>query len=502
MVQALGNSRSDRWLEPCVGAGALLQALSQSGVHRKQITGLDLDPKEQSLDRLATVYRGVEFLSWSASTNLRFDKIIANPPYIAIERLQQPVRRAACKITALQDVKVTAGGNTWYAFLCAAINLLRPSGDLCFLLPAAWDFANYAAPLRQKISQHFEQIEVHRSRTPLFHAERIQDGAVVLVARRLRESTDESLARLPQAGVTVRKEYQAMQQLVRGLAERSPSKQPRSPDINLRPGTILKPSAIRKIVETEQLGKVVSIGLGGVTGDAKFFLLSEKQRLQLQLPLESLRPVVTRAKHLTSSTITKDAWEKLRNAEERVWLFDPTPALLQHPAVRSYITKGEKEGACNIRSHKISIRSPWYRTPLPPHIDGFLSGMSKFGPWISFRKMKRLAATNTLYVVYFPNCKSDDERAALALCLLTSRVSEQLERIGRRYADGLLKFEPGDLRDIRIEPPAKTAGAGQEYRRCIAALLAGEIKVAHNIADTWQDPRRSITRKPKLIRKR
>ena len=80
MAQALGNNPADRWLEPCVGTGALIHALSLMGVRPRQIVGLDLDPGEQPRDKLANIERGREFLSWSLTTHSRFDKIIANPP--------------------------------------------------------------------------------------------------------------------------------------------------------------------------------------------------------------------------------------------------------------------------------------------------------------------------------------------------------------------------------------------------------------------------------------
>ena len=178
MIQALGKTEGDKWLKPCVGKGALLKALSDFGISKRNIFGLDVDGLPQPNDRFGKILRGTEFLRWSLLTKLRFNKIVANPPYVAIERLHPSIRTAAVEASLSDEIKTTANGNAWYAFLCAAIRLLNKDGSLCFLLPAAWEYANYAAPLRNSILQYFSAVDVYRTATPIFRAERVQEGSV------------------------------------------------------------------------------------------------------------------------------------------------------------------------------------------------------------------------------------------------------------------------------------------------------------------------------------
>lgn len=484
MAKALGNDVNDRWLEPSVGTGALLSALSHIGVKREQITGLDLDTVSRPLDRLARVQRGIEFLKWSRSTPDRFDKIIANPPYIPIERLQKTVRSAACRVTALDDLKVTAGGNTWSAFLVAALGLLRSNGSLCFLLPAGWDFANYAAPLRSKIGRYFETVEIFRSRAPLFHAENIQEGAVILIAHRFSRSRSSSMGIQPIVENVTRQEYATLDSLLAGLRERSRTI---SKKVSAKAAAIpsIPSPMVRDQADTTLLENLLTVHLGGVTGDSKYFLLNDERRIELGLPITSLRPVVSRAKHLSTSKITAQRWARLKSEGERVWLFHPPPSLENHAAVKSYISKGKDSGECHVGNQKVASRSPWFRTKLPEQIDGFLSGMSRFGPWVCFRGMKSLTATNTLYVVKFNGVKSEEERSALALTLMTTRAAEQLDGLARRYADGLVKYEPGDLRKVHVQCPSSRRGAAACYDRAVRALLSENVKLARSIADDW-----------------
>ena len=405
-----------------------------------------------------------------------------NPPYVAIERLQRRVREAACRVSALNKIGVTASGNCWYAFLVGSIRLLKPSGSLCFVLPAAWDFANYAEPLRSEISSHFEEVNVFRSETPLFEASGIQDGSVVLVARNLK-----SPSRTSDQTKLKRSEYKTAKGLITSLSAGKDTRhialEPKIILTHPREVPISSPSIIGSS-NSETLEENLSIGLGGVTGDASFFLLNEQQRLLRDLPVASMRAVLSRARHLMGPMISDAVWQKLKNDEERVWLFDPTPSMSKHPAVKRYIRWGKREG-CDLASHKISVRPTWYRTVLPGPADGFISGMSSTGPWLCFRQKARLTATNTLYTVRFRKHKSLDERASVALAMLTSRSRDQLDKLGRNYAAGLVKYEPGDLRKLRIEACKNVRGSYQSYRRAIEALLTDRHDDARLIADGW-----------------
>ena len=305
MVQALEPQPRDIWLEPCVGTGALLKALGRAGVGRNNITGIDLKLTREPSDRLGKVQRGIEFLKWSQSTTQQFDKVVANPPYLAIERVQKSIKRVACKISVFDVVNVTASGNMWFAFLCAALNLLRPNGSLCFLLPASWDFADYARPLRESISRHFEGVEVYRSARPLFEFDGIQDGAVILIARNfaLAGANWQATTTLPSH---IRCHAASEKDIIDGLF----NKKSRPKDSICAPPRTLPIPSIIGDRETRPLGEMVSIGIGGVTGDAEFFLLNEDKRRWLNLPVSSVRPIVSRARHLTSAVINSLSWNQ------------------------------------------------------------------------------------------------------------------------------------------------------------------------------------------------
>ena len=228
---------------------------------------------------------------------------------------------------------------------------------------------------------------------------------------------------------------------------------------------------------------IAKIGLGGVTGDANFFLMNEEKRASLKLPTEVLTPVVSKAKHLNSPLLSESLWEHLKSSGQRVWLFNPPVAWSEHPHVKNYLDMDQLQGGCNRKAYKVSIRDPWYRTPMPSVPDAFLSGMSQHGPWLCINETGQVNATNTLYVVKFPS-RNRRDWYMWALALLSSEARHQIRRIGRRYADGLVKCEPGPLGGIALPRLRIDADHKALYIKAVAALLTWDTGLSKKIADS------------------
>ena len=498
MAIALGDLPSAQWLDPCVGNGVFLEALAALRIPPRRIRALDTSVHRTPSDLLARTIRGEEFLAWSGRTSEKFSRIIANPPFVALNRMPKRIQEAALKVTIPGTGKpVTLGANCWFAFLCSSIQLLGCGGGLAFVLPAAWEYANYAMPLRAALPRLFEHVQAYRSREPLFRV--VQEGSVVLIARGYLGAVGNARTSLQY------RDHEAAQDLIVTLRGAAPSESPISSSrvhqiastmstagviqqAPLDPVITGASSALLTAKESPRpfkVGDVFRIRLGGVTGDASFFLLSEQQRVRQQLPVSTCRPVVSRAHHLYRGSLDEDQWQEMRDGGERVWLFDPKPSQISWPGVAEYLSLPHRRGGCDRRALKVRNRDPWFRTPIPTHIDGFMSGMSGWGPWVVFSEMPRLAATNTLYVVQFVATTGRDECAASAMWLLTTEMARSLQRIGRRYADGLVKYEPGDIADLPMQIPIRTGGAYADYFRAVRLLVKGHRAASRQLADSW-----------------
>ena len=459
MVSAIAGSYCEgaSWLEPCVGKGAFLKALQSHGISRSKIRGLDIEPDSPPSDRLARIFRPRDFFEWAADTQERFDRIIANPPFVRLRmyhsRFQPAIRQLASTLPGV----VTLDCNAWLLFLYGSLQLLREGGSCAFVLPAAWDYADYAAVARDELPRRFREFEVHRSLKPLF--EEVKEGAVVLVGKGYRKPHRRF----------IRCEHESEARLCATLSG------------------ITKPKSVRQIQRARPdlttLSSYCTIRIGAVTGDNDYFLLTEVQRQSLGIPEAACLPVLSRARHLGDAYITRKFWSQLKRIGERVWLFRPDEHELSNKYIASYLARSTEEGGCNQKRRKIRGRDPWYITPVPPRVHGFISGMSTLGPWIALNGYRLLNASNTLYVIEFSHGLDLDQRAGVGLSLLSSVCRVNLRP--RRYADGLPKWEPNDLASLVLPIPPIKSGALKVYRDAIAVARERGISEASAIADSW-----------------
>lgn len=460
MVRAIETNPQDLWLDPCMGPGAFIACLRTQGIHKDCIIGIDIDPKVGAEDVSATTVRGVDFFQWCTSTTQRFNRIVANPPYVAIRKLHPKLQQSLKAFKTEDDGSFALRSNYWCAFLSASLRILADHGSLAFVLPAAWDYAQYASDVRRAIHENFQSVAVHRSREPLF-AE-VREGCVVLVAKGYKK----------RPALSIRFNHGNGQALIDALVTGN-SKPPKLPA-----RTKGADSSLTKFSE------LYAVRIGCVTGDAKYFLLRESERIRLDLPREAVTPVLSKARHLTCAYMTAREWERLLLADERVWLFNPRPDALRRKAVRAYLRHGRE--TCDLEGYKLRNRDPWYRLPdIRYGATGFVSGMTRLGPWVCFRSKYHLVATNTLYLLTARTKMSSDEQAAWALSLLSLSPRRQFQAIARRYPDGLAKLEPHDLNSLCLPPPPRTKRAPEEYDRAIAHLVAGRVTEAVTIANAF-----------------
>jgi adenine-specific DNA-methyltransferase len=462
IVEAFSDDKAGTWLEPSCGSGVFVESLLRHGIAGSDITAVDVDANAGPRDNRANVLRGVEFLDWASHCSERYDHIIGNPPYLRISELPEPLRYRAANIEQPGGGLVGQTANCWYSFFCAAFHLLDARGSLAFVLPAAWDYAGYAGRVRENIGEWFRSVRIYRCRRSLF--DKVADGAVVLIAR--GKGT---------AGQVVRSEHRTIDEVIGALRVEG-AKVVGSPAPTR--------ARSRKSVTTN-LGAVVKVHIGAVTGDAGFFLLRESQRSQHRIPAEACLPALTKSRHLIAAVIGQAEWQELRSSDERVWLFRPNRAWTEHPRVRAYLALRETEGGCNREAYKIRDRKPWYRTHVSRAADAFVSGNTRVGPWLALRRMPRLTATNTLYLARFRQRLSREAQAAWGLALLTSRARESWTSLVRVYPEGLVKAEPGDLCEVQIPFPTRYEGAEKAYMRAVGLLLSGEGERARELADSW-----------------
>lgn len=464
MVSAARGKPKARWLDPCVGDGAFVAQMAAQGIKAAQISAIDIAPGPGAVDGAAQTVREVDFLEWAADHRDSVDHVVMNPPYAALSRVQGKLLDRALAVRLSDGQPLPFKANYWAAFLLTAINCVREGGSLVAVLPAAWDFAKYAVRVRETVERAFGEVVVLRCASPLFPT--VQEGVVVVVA----------FNRGAHSCTNRRVEVRDLAEMIMALEQIARGKVPR--------GTSTMRAFAPPPLALQRLDELVHIHIGAVTGDASYFLLNENERKEWGLPQSALRPALSRSKHLAGAVVGKREWAALRDQGARVWMFWPTRSVLQHRAVKAYLAHGTN-GGCHLTARKIAKREPWYRTPLPTRVDGFMSGMSKRLPFLTLREMPGLTASNTLYVIRFKKRVAQTEKATLGVLLLTSSVRRELARYARIYADGLLKFEPTDLGGVQVPVIPAHRDAVRVLREATALLLSGREADASAMADAW-----------------
>ena len=464
LVRAVSPVGTGSWLDPSAGSGQLVAAALRSGVSPESILAIDLQVNLPPLSTLGVEsLLGTDFLRWAQATDRRFDRVIANPPFVQLRELEEALLRPALEMQ-IDGFSMSATANYWVAFLVAGLRLLKPGGSLAYILPAAWEYADYATPLRSLCASLFGELDVHRVSVPMF--ETVDDGSVLLVGR--------GFGQQPRRQAYIFR-YDTLSELNRFVCDSDSPKTSRA--MHSRESDLPE--------EHVEFGDIANIRIGAVTGDARYFLFNEAQRLALQLPCSAVRPVLSKAQHIIGSEIDCGAWEALLAAGKRVWLFHPSDADLSHPAVRAYLDLPEREGGCNREATKIRDRDPWYRVPLPTPFDGFMTGMSHARPWVALNRLPGLTATNTLYGVSFPAITSANEQIAWCLSMLSSTTAKSRARLVRQYPQGLLKLEPGDMARLVVRRPKTVEGVGGLYRQAVEFYRAGRPEDAQALVDEW-----------------
>lgn len=463
-VRAVGASGTGSWLDPCAGSGQLVAAALRGGVALDAILAIDLQTQLPALAQLG-VQRllGTDFIEWVQETECRFDRVIANPPFVRLTKLPKALSSPALDLR-WEEVRIPATANYWVAFLIAGFKVLRPGGAMSYILPAAWEYADYATPLRELCTSSFRELDVHRVAEPMF--DEVEDGSVLLVGRGFGEQPKRTARVFRHATLTA---------LSTALSEDRLS----TSEGRMR--------ATLQSLERGQVrwGQIAEVRIGAVTGDARFFLLTESQRLALGLPLSAVRPILSKSDQIWQSEIDRKTWHELLNDGRRVWLLDPSEDALDDPSVQAYLQLDVEEGGCYRQASKVSSRDPWYRVPLPPEFNGFLSGMSQIAPWVMLNLMPDLTISNTLYGVNFPTLQSLDEQAAWCLSMLSSTTARSRDLLVREYPQGLLKLEPGDFAELVVRQPKVTKDARVLYCQAVNLIRSGRPADAQTMVDDW-----------------
>lgn len=379
------------------------------------------------------------------------DAVIGNPPFIRYQNHVGAARHRSASAALRQGVRLNGLASSWAALLVHACGFLKPEGRLAMVLPAELLTVSYAEPVRAWLRQRFERVH-------LVMLERLQfEDAVEKVVLVLAEGTGGcdafSLYHVGDAA-----DLDSLGPYVNWSV--TPSAEGKWTDLLLpnHQRQLFKRTIAEHFVPLSNYG---TTELGIVTGANVFFALSESTRVEYGLAEDQLvRISPPGTKHLSGTTFSRQQWDALRAADERVWLLRPA-ANDRRRGLKRYIEYGESIGVHE--AYKCTVRSPWWRPPVVSSPDVFFTYMSHRYPRL-IANAAGVTFVNSMHGVRLRPEVRTLAKASLPLLCLNSATMLGAEVFGRSYGGGVLKMEPREASALPMPSPTVMAGAWDELK--------------------------------------
>ena len=475
---------TDRVFEPSCGEAAFLLAAAErltqlGGDLTGALAGVELH--EASARSARELLEASGFVAqievgdfFAREPEPHFSAVIGNPPYIRYQDFSGDGRERARAAALRGGVRLSALASSWAAFTVHASSFLTPAGRLALVLPAELLSTNYAGEVRSFLMRRFASVRL------VLFTERVFPGVleeVVLLLAQGEGPTDKCELH----------QYRGVEELVEEAAAVS-RWSPTTPRGKWT-AALLDPGAREVydgLVARDDFTTLRSWGettLGAVTGSNAFFALSDAQVEAFGLSQKDLVPLSPPgSRHLRGLALSGADWETLRRSGGRVWLF--APAAEPSSAGWTHIAEGLSRDVH--LAYKCRVRRPWWRTPILPAPDLFVTYMNADTP----RLVRNGAGVHHLNSVHGLYLRPHIERSLadpLTVAALNSMTLVGAETVGRAYGGGMLKLEPREADLLPVPTPALVASAAaglSEIRPAVSdALRDGALQEAVRLVD-------------------
>lgn len=434
------RDESDVVLEPSCGEAVFLEA---AGLRLRSLGGeptagqlIGVDLHEESIvrarRRLSTVglparLTAGDFFALSAPGPV--DVVLGNPPYIRYQDFSGASRARARRAALAAGVALSALASSWAAFTVHAATFLARGGRMGLVLPAELLSVNYAAGVREFLLRRFSTVRLVLFTERVFPE--VQEEVVLLLA----EDYD------PQGEGTDHFELMQVEDAA-ALARASAFSpwRPASPGEKWTHALGHSP-AYEALVASGLMTPLSSwgrIALGAVTGANTFFALSPARAEELRLGQRDVVPLSPPGSlHLRALTLTIEDLDRLGQQGAGTVLLHPGQE--PSPAARAYIRRGEAAGVAE--AYKCRVRSPWWRVPLQPVADLFLTYMNASSVALCANEAGA-HHLNSVHGLFLDDDARELPAVIYALAFVNSVTALGAELVGRAYGGGMLKLEP------------------------------------------------------------
>ena len=446
------RTQSDSVLEPSCGDGSFLSAITKRletlGTSAKQIkknvTGIELDKIEaRKSTSYGTTVKCTDFFTYyknSIDNKKKFDVIVGNPPFIRYQNFTEEYRQIAFELMSKYGFHPNRLTNIWLPFLVLSCKALKANGRVGMVIPAELFQVDYAAEARQFLSAFFDKLTLVTFKRLVF--DDIQQEVILLLGERGCDKHGIRVVELDDMADLIAQGQTCLENTELKELDHSRDKWIKYYLSNEELELLKQLNSDPRISNSTDLFEV-NVGL--VSGENDFFVMNQATVEEFNLQ-QSVIPIISRSEQLKGVQLTNEDYHNLIELGKKVFFFAPGneefDALTDEQ--KAYIQWGEKKGFN--KNYKCRIRPRWYHVSQTWCADAFLIRQAHLYPKLILNEKKALV-TDTLHKVRFLNGIDGKHVASAFLNVYTFALSET---IGRSYGGGVLTFEPGEMRKIRI----------------------------------------------------
>ncbi len=458
--RCLGKGEQVRFIDPALGTGSFYSALI-SVFPRTRISaavGYEIDlhygrPAKQLWSRTGLNVRLEDFTrAEPPPPDKRFNLLICNPPYVRHHHLVGDEKRrlkGRIRDTCGMDISGLAG---LYCYFLGLSHLwMADNGLAAWLIPSEFMDVNYGVSVKRYLLDQVTLLHIHRfDPSDVQFGDALVSSAVVWFRNKP-----------PQKGTGVRF-------TLGGTLERPTLERWISADM-LRHGpkwTRYPMKETHKATTGPVLGDFFRIKRGLVTGNNRYFILSEGEVERRGLPTAAFKPILPSPRHIPDNEVRGDQFGNPL-LEQRLFLLDPpwteSEIRERYPKLWSYLEEGKAEGIAD--RYICRHRAMWYlqeNRPPAPFVCTYLGRSDKKNatPFRFILNNSKATAAN-VYLMLYPRVPV--EHALTDSPKLKRRAWECLNQIcpqamlceGRVYGGGLHKLEPRELGNVPAEALVK-----------------------------------------------
>ena len=444
IVQWAIRHTDDTILEPSCGDGSFIQSFIANGGNPKNITGVELDPVEsEKAKRYGSTIINEDFFTFysrAIQDKCRYDVVLGNPPFIRSQNFDEKYRQKAFSLMEAEGLHPNRLTNIWIPFLVFSTCALQPYGRLGMVIPAEVMQVDYAAEVRQYLSEQYDSLTIVTFKKLLFP--NAQQEVVLLLGEKTSEKKGIRTIEVDDAEALSTLDLSREDFEVKQL-DHNTEKWTQYYLTNSEISLIRKLRASSHVTPANEL---FDVNVGIVSGENDFFLLNEDTRVEYSLSEEHLTPIVGRADQLRGISFSNEDFRQLIACGRKMYLFSPADdeygALSK--SEQNYIDYGVKQGYNS--GYKCRIRKKWYVVPRTWKADAFMLRQVNKYPRIVFNNTDA-QNTDTLHKIRF---REQVDGRAVTAAFLNSFTLAMCEIIGRSYGGGVLTFEPGEVRKLMI----------------------------------------------------